>query len=72
MADATIDEPLEDPCRIQMRIVAGSRQLEEVLRQLIAGVLVEVTIGWSPYGEANVRPPAPLLPRRYASCASRP
>lgn len=66
MAGATTDEPLEDPRQIQVRIVAGSRQLEAALRQLIAGAPVEVTIGWTSGDEASVRPPAPPRPRRYA------
>ena len=65
MADTTIDELLEDPRQIQVRIAAGRRQLEAALRQLIAGAQIEVTIGWDPGGETSVRP-APPRPRRYA------
>ena len=66
MADATIEESLEDPRRIQVRIIAGSSQLEAALRQLLAGAPVEVTIGWTPDGEAREKPPAPPRPGRYA------
>jgi hypothetical protein len=65
MADATIDETLEEPRQIQVRIVAGGRQLEAALRRLVAGLPVEVTIGWTPDGEAREKPPAPW-PGRYA------
>ena len=78
MANPPIDETREagrahgdvqgegDPRQIQVRIVAGSRELETALRRLTAGAPVEVAIDWASSGESGVRSPAQPWPGRYA------
>jgi DNA-binding LytR/AlgR family response regulator len=63
MADPTTGGTPEGARRMQVRIVAGSRELEAALRQLIGGAPVEVAIGWSSGDESGAEPPSP--PRRY-------
>jgi DNA-binding LytR/AlgR family response regulator len=66
MTNPKIDENLEGPHQIQVRIVAGSGELEAALRQLTAGAPIEVVIGWNSDGESRVKSPAQPRPKRYA------
>jgi two-component system, LytTR family, response regulator len=66
MANPTIDETSEDPRQIQVLIVAGGRQLEAALRQLLAGAAVEVAVGWTSGEEEREPPPAQARSERYA------
>jgi hypothetical protein len=78
MANPPIDETPEDGSdpsgaqeegsarQIQVRIIAGSRELETALRQLTEGSPVEAAIGWAPGGGSGVKSPARPRPERYA------
>jgi LytTr DNA-binding domain-containing protein len=78
MANPPIDETLEGgsaqgdiqeqvgPRQIQVRIIAGRRELEAALRQLATGAPVEVAIGWTAGGEWKVKLPTQPRPERYA------
>jgi DNA-binding LytR/AlgR family response regulator len=61
----TIGEILTAPRQIQVRIVAGGRQLEAALRQLTAGAPVEIAISWASGGESEAESPPPPRPERY-------
>jgi DNA-binding LytR/AlgR family response regulator len=64
MADPTTGRTQERPRRMQVRIVAGSLELEAAMRQLIVGVPLEVAVDWSSDGESGAE--SPIQPQRYA------